>query len=50
MTTPTKKGLTDNLLPLWIGGEVNKEETLQLLEEVEGKPDSLTTQKRTLCF
>ena len=37
MTSPTNKGLTDNLLPLWIGHELNKEETLELLEEVEGK-------------
>ena len=33
MTTPTNKGLTDNLLPLWIGYELNEE------EEVEGKTD-----------
>ena len=39
MTTPTKKGLTDNLLPLWTGRELSESETLDLLEEVEGKTD-----------
>ena len=39
LTTPTNKGMTDNLLPLWIGHELNKDETLELLEEVEGKYD-----------
>ena len=39
MTSPTNKGLTDNLLPLWISHELTKEETLELLEEVEGKTD-----------
>ena len=39
MTTPTNKGLTDNLLPLWIGRELSEMETLELLEEVEGKTD-----------
>ena len=37
MTTPTNKGLTDNLLPLWTGRELTEQETLKLLEEVEGK-------------
>ena len=39
MTTPTNKGLTDNLLPLWTGRELNEQETLKLLEEVEGRTD-----------
>ena len=39
MTTPTNKGLTDNLLPLWTGRELTEQETLKLLEEVEGKTD-----------
>ena len=39
MTTPTNKGLTDNLLPLWTGRELTAQETLKLLEEVEGKTD-----------
>ena len=39
MTTPTNKGLTENLLPLWINHELTKNETLELLEEVEGKTD-----------
>ena len=39
MTTPTNKGLTKNLLPLWINHELSKNETLELLEEVEGKTD-----------
>ena len=39
MTTPTNKGLTDNLLPLWTGRELSELETLELLEEVEGKTD-----------
>ena len=32
-------GLTENLLPLWTGRELTETETLELLEEVEGKPD-----------
>ena len=39
MTTPTNKGLTDNLLPLWVGRELSELETLELPEEVEGKTD-----------
>ena len=39
MTNPTNKNLTDNLLPLWTGRELTKMETLELLEEVEGKTD-----------
>ena len=39
MTTPTNKGLTDNLLPLWTGRELNEQETLKLLEGVEGRTD-----------
>jgi hypothetical protein len=39
MTTPTNKGLTDNLLPLWMGRELNEQEALNLLEEVEGRTD-----------
>ena len=32
-------GLTQNLLPLWTGRELTETETLELLEEVEGKTD-----------
>ena len=32
-------GLTENLLPLWTGRELTETETLELLEEVEGKTD-----------
>ena len=32
-------GLTKNLLPLWTGRELTETETLELLEEVEGKTD-----------
>ena len=32
-------GLTKNLLPLWTGNELSDIETLELLEEVEGKTD-----------
>ena len=39
MTTPTNKGLTENLLPLWTGRELSEQETLKLLEEVEGRTD-----------
>ena len=39
MTNPTNRNLTDNLLPLWTGKELNQMETLELLEEVEGKTD-----------
>ena len=39
MTNPTNTGLTKNLLPLWIGHELSESETLELLEEVEGKTD-----------
>ena len=41
MTTPTNKGLTDNLLPLWTGCELSELETLELLEEVQGKTPAL---------
>ena len=37
MTNPTNRNLTDSLLPLWTGRELTKMETLELLEEVEGK-------------
>ena len=40
MTNPTNRNLTDNLLPLWTGRELTKMETLELLEEVEGKSSS----------
>ena len=39
MTNPTNKNLTNNLLPLWTGKELTKMETLELLEEVEGKTE-----------
>ena len=39
MTNPTNRNLTDNLLPLWTGKELTQMETLELLEEVEGKTD-----------
>ena len=39
MTNPTNRNLIDNLLPLWTGRELTKMETLELLEEVEGKTD-----------
>ena len=32
-------GLTKNLLPLWTGKELTVTETIELLEEVEGKTD-----------
>ena len=32
-------GLTKNLFPLWTGNELSDTETLELLEEVEGKTD-----------
>ena len=51
MTTPTNKGLTENLLPLWIRCELSEMETLEQLEEVEGKlkkESFLTTLIRTL--
>ena len=39
MTNPTNKGLTENILPLVTGYELTETETLELLEEVEGKTD-----------
>ena len=39
MTNPTNSGLTKNLLPLWTGYELSESETLELLEEIEGKTD-----------
>ena len=39
MTNPTNSGLTKNLLPLWTGHELSESETLELLEEVEGKTE-----------
>ena len=39
MTTTTNSDLTKNLLPLWTGRELTRIETLELLQEVEGKTD-----------
>ena len=39
LTNPMNSGLTQNLLPLWTGRELTETETLELLEEVEGKTD-----------
>ena len=39
MTNPTNSDLTKNLLPLWTGRELTRSETLELLQEVEGKTD-----------
>ena len=39
MTNPCNSGLTKILLPLWTGRELSETETLELLEEVEGKMD-----------
>ena len=39
MTNPMNTRLTKNLLPLWTGNELSDTETLELLEEVEGKTD-----------
>ena len=39
MTNPTNSDLTKNLLPLWTGMELTRSETLELLQEVEGKTD-----------
>ena len=39
MTNPTNSHLTKNLLPLWTGRELTRTETLELLQEVEGKTD-----------
>ena len=39
MTNPTNKNLTNNLLSLWTGKELTKMETLELLEEVEGRTE-----------
>ena len=39
MTNPTNSGLTKNLLPLWTGHEMSESETLEILEEIEGKSD-----------
>ena len=39
MTNPTNSDLTKNLLPLWTGRELTRMETLELLQEVEGKTD-----------
>ena len=42
MTNPTNSDLTQNLLPLWTGRELTRTETLELLQEVEGKTDKGT--------
>ena len=39
MTNPTNSDLTKNLLPLWTGRELTRPETLELLQEVEGRTD-----------
>jgi hypothetical protein len=36
MANPTNKGLIDNLLPIWMGRELEEKETIEILEECEG--------------
>jgi hypothetical protein len=39
MANPTKEGLIDNLLPIWTGRELEKDEVIEILEESEGDND-----------
>ena len=54
MTNPTNTDLTSNLLPLWTGKELTKVETLELLEEVEGRTEKgklfRLSKKNTIVF
>ena len=36
LANPTTTGLIDNLLPIWVGREMEEKETLEILEECEG--------------
>ena len=54
MTNPTNKDLVKNLLPLWTERELTTKETLELLEEVEGRTDKgklfLASNKTTIVI
>ena len=39
LTNPTNEDLVDNLLPIWTGRELDKQEIIEILEESEGDND-----------
>jgi hypothetical protein len=54
MANPTKEGLIDNLLPIWMGRELEKKEVIEILEECEGDNDKgrifMSANKRTIIL
>jgi hypothetical protein len=54
MANPTNKGLIDNLLPIWMGREIEEKETIEILEECEGDKEKgrifMSAKKRTIIL
>ena len=54
MAHPTKEGLIDNLLPIWTGRELEKDEVIEILEESEGDNDKgrifMSANKKTIIL
>ena len=54
LANPTTTGLIDNLLPIWVGREMEEKETLEILEECEGDNDKgrifMDANKRTIIL
>ena len=54
MANPTKEGLIDNLLPIWTGRELEKNEIIEILEECEGDNDKgrifMSANKKTIIL
>jgi hypothetical protein len=54
LANPTTAGLVDNLLPIWVGREMEEKETLEILEECEGDNDKgrifMDANKRTIIL
>ena len=54
LANPTTKGLIDNLLPIWMGREMEEKETLEILEECEGDNEKgrifMDANKRTIIL
>ena len=54
MANPTKEGLIDNLLPIWTGRELEKNEIIEILEEGDGDNDNgrifMSANKKTIIL
>ena len=54
LANPTTTGLIDNLLPIWVGREMEEKETLEILEECEGENNKgrviMDANKRTIIL